>query len=301
MASGSAQQEYAKHIIASCKAPLDGMKIVVDCACGASSATAPIIFKKLGAKVDFIAANPNGTNINFECGSTDLGKLKKAVTDGAYDCGIAFDGDADRCLMVDENGETIDGDKIIGILAKKMKNDGTLRGGVVVTTMSNLGLLDFLRCNDIDYKTTAVGDRYVLEQMREQDWNIGGEQSGHVILLDHCTTGDGEITAVQMLMAIKESGLKASEIGKEITRYPQVIINVEMSSGIKHLVVQMDEVKKMVKRIAETFGEEGRIVVRPSGTEPLVRIMVEGKEPALVEKAAKKAAEVVKVLSIKYG
>lgn len=295
---GDPAEEYASFVASSAQ-KLNGLRILVDCANGASSKTAPKIFEKLGCNADFIACDPNGININAGCGSTHLDKLSEGVKAGGYDIGIAFDGDADRCLMIDENGCEIDGDRIIGALAAFMQDNGTLRGGAVVTVMSNLGLHEFLRARNIESRVTAVGDRYVLEEMLASGCNIGGEQSGHVIMTDYCTTGDGEMTAVQILSMIKAKGMKASQISEIISSFPQVMINVEVRNDLKKTVGASDEVKAIEAEIRQLFGDGGRILIRPSGTEAKVRVMVEGKDLELVTAMARKAADVIKALAQK--
>ena len=295
---GDPAEEYARHL-AGCGRQLDGLRVLIDCANGAASKTAPMIFSLLGCEADFIACTPNGININDGCGSTHLGKLSQAVKDGGYDLGIAFDGDADRCLMIDEHGDEIDGDRIIGALAAYMQDEGKLRGSAVVTVMSNLGLLEFLRDRGITSRITAVGDRYVLEDMLASGSNIGGEQSGHVIMTDYCTTGDGEMTAVQILSMIKTKGMKASDISRIISSFPQIMINVEVRNDLKKTIGASDEVKAIEEEIRSLFGDSGRILIRPSGTEAKVRVMVEGKDKELVTAMAHKAADVIRGLAQK--
>ena len=291
----SACEEYASHVAAAV-GPLDGLRIAVDCANGAASATAPHIFEKLGAHCDFLFCQPDGVNINTGCGSTHLEALCQTVSQGQYDLGVAFDGDADRCLLVDEQGQVIDGDQIMGVLALDMQRRGALKGGVVATVLSNLGLKTFLKAHGIAMAATKVGDRFVLEQMQLDGWNIGGEQSGHVILTDHATTGDGELTAVTFLQVLKQSGKKASELAGQIEKFPQVMINVPVPNDQKKTVGDLPEVQAVGQEIAALFGEKGRILIRPSGTEALVRVMVEGQEEALVRQMAQKAAGVIRQL-----
>lgn len=292
--SGSPADSYTDFIVASAPGSLSGMRILVDCANGASSETAPVIFKALGASADFLSISPDGVNINEKCGSTHMQALMERMSQGGYDAGVAFDGDADRCLLTDERGELIDGDKIIGILAERMKSRGQLRGGAVGTIMSNLGLVEYLGSLGIEMAATKVGDRYVLEEMKRNGHNIGGEQSGHVILSDYCTTGDGEMTAVHMLSAIKESGKKASELAGQIQQFPQVIVNVDVPNSIKAKVSQMESVRRAEEKIKQAFGSSGRIVIRPSGTEAKVRVMVEGRDEAAVREMAETAARAIK-------
>lgn len=288
----TACDEYAAHVAAA-GTSLAGLRIAVDCANGAASHTAQAIFSKLDADCDMIFCAPDGVNINTGCGSTHLEALSQKVREGRYDIGVAFDGDADRCLLVDEQGRLIDGDKIMGVIACDMQRRGQLKGGVVATIMSNLGLHNYLKANGVAIATTKVGDRFVLERMMQDGWNVGGEQSGHVILTDHATTGDGELTAVTFLQILKASGRRASELVGAIAQYPQVMINVPVPNDKKKTVGDLPEVQAVGREIAALFGEDGRILIRPSGTEALVRVMVEGKEPQLVQQMAEKAAAVI--------
>ena len=260
----------------------------------AASATAEQLFRALGADAVIINREPDGVNINEGCGSTHIGGLQELMRTGRFAIGAAFDGDADRCLLVDETGEVIDGDHIIGILAEHMKNSGRLKGGVVGTILTNLGLHAFLEQRDIPIQSTQVGDRYVLEKMREQGWNIGGEQSGHVILSDFATTGDGQLTAVQVLCAMKLGGKTASELNRMMESFPQVSVNVPVDNRRKHEVASLPQVQAVAEEIRRTFGGAGRVVIRPSGTEPKVRVMVEGRDRELVEQLAQKAAQTVR-------
>lgn len=291
----SACQEYAAHV-AQAGNSLAGLRIAADCANGAASQTAPEIFRLLDARCDFIFCQPDGVNINAGCGSTHLEALAQKVKEGGYDVGIAFDGDADRCLMVDETGQTIDGDQIMGVIAADMQQRGVLKGGLVATVMSNLGLHAFLKENEVPIVTTKVGDRFVLERMMQDGWNIGGEQSGHVILSDYATTGDGELTAITFLQILKRSGKKASQLAGEIQKYPQKTVSVPVPNSQKKTVGQRPEVQAVEQEIARLFGQDGRILIRPSGTEALVRVMVEGKDAALVEQMVQKAARVIETI-----
>lgn len=295
---GDSVTEYVHHIVSNGE-NLSGMRLLIDCANGAAYKTAKEIFKSLGAEAEFIACQPDGVNINDGCGSTHLDKLSALVKEGNYDAGIAFDGDADRFLMVDEHGAEVDGDKIIASVANYMKQEGTLRGGAVVSLMSNLAFHEYLHQKGISTRTTAVGDRYVLEDMVASGYNIGGEQSGHIILTDYCTTGDGQMTAVQVLSMLKKQSLKASYITNLFQPFPQVIINVPVKNEIKKTVGTSPEVEAIKKEISAIFGESGRIVIRPSGTEAKVRIMVEGKDAQIVHTMAQKAADTIKELASK--
>ncbi len=293
-AGGDPCQAYVRHLAESAPCRLVGLRVAVDCANGASSTTAESLFRALGADAVITHSSPDGVNINENCGSTHIEGLQELMKTGRFAIGAAFDGDADRCLLVDEQGEVIDGDHIIGILADHLKRSGKLKGGVVGTILTNLGLHAFLEERNIPVQSTQVGDRYVLEAMREQGWNIGGEQSGHVILSDFASTGDGQLTAVQFLCAMKMSGKTASQLNGMIESFPQVSINVAAPNAVKHRVASLPEVVAVGEEIRQRFDGAGRVVIRPSGTEPKVRVMVEGREKALVEELAQKAAQVVK-------
>ncbi len=293
-AGGDPKEAYVRHLAETAPCRLVGMRVAVDCANGASSTTAESLFRALGADAVVTHSQPDGVNINENCGSTHLESLQELMRTGRFAIGAAFDGDADRCLLVDETGEVIDGDHIIGVLADHMKRSGKLKGGVVGTILTNLGLHAFLEEHNIPVQSTQVGDRYVLECMREQGWNIGGEQSGHVILSDYASTGDGQLTAVQFLCAMKMSGKTASQLNGMIESFPQVSINVAAPNAVKHQVAKLPEVVAVGREIRDRFDGAGRVVIRPSGTEPKVRVMVEGRDKALVEELAQKAVQVVK-------
>ena len=285
--------DYCSFVASTVPEGLQGMRVLVDCANGSASATAKEIFARLGAVADFLSCEPDGVNINVDCGSTHLKALQQGVVAGGYPVGVAFDGDADRCLVVDERGEVIDGDHLIGILAADMKQKGTLKHGAVGTILSNLGLHSYLKERGISIATANVGDRYVLEKMRAEGHNIGGEQSGHVILSDYATTGDGEMTAVHFLRVLRSSGKTASALAGEIETFPQSTINVDVPNKLKHQVADMDCVHAIREKIAGIFGEDGRVIIRPSGTEPKVRVMVEGRDADAVKAMAKEAADVI--------
>ena len=248
---------------------------------------------------DFINIDPDGVNINSGCGSTHLEQLATMTVAGKYHLGIAFDGDADRCLLVDEKGHTIDGDKIMAVCGLALRRDGKLtNNAVVATVMSNLGLHEFCRNEHIDLVCTAVGDRHVLEKMVECDYAIGGEQSGHMIFREYATTGDGELTALQFLKALKASGKPASQLAACCAQYPQELINVPLSlaAGEKERVMASPELARAVKAQEEKLGGEGRVLIRPSGTEALIRVMVEAKTDEIARKVAEDLAELVKKL-----
>ncbi len=290
----SAEVEYTNHIIKSAPGRIEGMRIILDCANGAASQTAERIFSALGADVTLIHHSPNGVNINEGCGSTHMDDLCARVVAGGYDLGAAFDGDADRCLLVDERGRVIDGDCVLALLADKMHCAGSLRGGVSATVMSNLGLRSFCRERGIEVGCTKVGDRYVLEEMLEKGWNLGGEQSGHVILSDHATTGDGQLTAAHFLCMVAESGTKASELRDLVPSFPQVTVNVPAPNSVKKQVADLPAVREVAAQIEKAFGADGRILIRPSGTEALVRVMVEGRDEEQVRTWVQRAADVIR-------
>ncbi|MGN0633074.1 MAG: phosphoglucosamine mutase [Oscillospiraceae bacterium] len=290
----NAAKDYIDFIIGSAKRRLDGIKAAVDCANGSACATARQIFEGLGADCVFIHNNADGTNINENCGSTHIEDLKKTVVENGCDIGLAFDGDADRCLAVDEKGELIDGDKLLAIFSKHMKSSGTLRNDTcVVTVMTNIGFFKFAESEGINAKTTAVGDRYVLEEMLENGYNLGGEQSGHIIMLDHANTGDGELTGVKLLCILSETGKKASELASCMECFPQVLVNVKITADKKGMWNKTAAVTDEIAAIEKTLGSNGRILVRESGTEPLVRVMLEGRNIDEITAYANKVAELI--------
>ena len=271
---------------------LSGIKVIVDCANGSASTTAASIFKKLRVNADFINDAPDGFNINENCGSTHIDRLASYVRKGNYDVGVAFDGDADRCLAVDEDGNIIDGDQLIAIFAKNMKNNKCLAGDtVVVTVMSNLGFFHFAKENNINLEVTKVGDRYVLEKMLTNGHKIGGEQSGHIIFKDFANTGDGQLTAVQLLNCIKNSGKSFSELASVMSKFPQVLVNVKANSEQKEIYLNSSEIEEYIQKKKQLLGEDGRILVRCSGTEPIIRVMIEGKNKNLIKEMSNEIAE----------
>jgi phosphoglucosamine mutase len=292
------QKSYIDHLCSTVNSDFAGLRVLVDCANGAASTTAPMLFSRFALHADFIHTAPNGTNINNACGSTHLESLAQGVVSDGYDLGIAFDGDADRCLLVDERGQTIDGDKVIAVCATYMKAHGTLSGNAIVATvMSNLGLHEFSRKHHLDLVCTDVGDRHVLEKMLEMGYAIGGEQSGHTIFREFATTGDGELTALQFLQVLKESGCKASELSACCAQYPQILINTKVASAAdKKRIMESESLKEAVQAEEAELGENGRVLVRPSGTEPLIRVMVEAKSEAEAERIAQKLANIVSKL-----
>ena len=294
-----AADDYIDHLVSTVDGDLHGLRILVDCANGAASATAGRLFDRfLKLQTDVINADPDGININNKCGSTHLDALAAMVTAGKYDIGIAFDGDADRCLAVDELGNEIDGDQIMALCGLALKEQGKLSGNTVVATiMSNIGLHMFVREHGMNVECTNVGDRNVLERMQEKGYAIGGEQSGHMIFLEYATTGDGELTALQILNLLQKSGKKASELFGQCVRYPQMLINVPISGGNpkKEQIMAADWLKEAVAEQENALAGSGRVLVRPSGTEALIRVMVEGKDEAQARKCAQELAELIKL------
>lgn len=265
----------------------------IDTANGATYKVAEKVFTKLGIKYKIINNNPNGININEKCGSTHLENLKELVKTEKLDLGIAYDGDGDRCLAVDEKGNTIDGDVILTIISDKLKAEGKLKNNTLVATvMSNLGLNKYCIEQGMNIKQTKVGDRYVLEEMQKNDYNLGGEQSGHIIFLDYNPTGDGILTSLMLIEAILNKGVSASEISKLITIYPQVLINAKVKEE-KKLEYQKDRIITEEIEKLEKSDEIGRILIRPSGTEPLVRVMIEGKDEVYIKQKAKELAKLI--------
>ena len=288
-------EDYIGFVMSTTSERFDGMKIVLDCANSAAFKAMPTILERLGAELILIGDNPNGININDGCGSTHLDNLRTAVTKNQADIGIAHDGDADRCLCVDETGNVIDGDHIMIICAKLMQDVGALPDKTVVTTvMSNIGFRQALAEMNLSYEITAVGDRYVLENMRAKNHKLGGEQSGHIIFSDYSTTGDGLITALQVLTAMKKSKQPASKLNALMTTYPQVLLNVRVKD--KAACENSEAVKLAIAEGEIELGTTGRILVRASGTEPLVRVMAEGPDKIQLNRICNKiAAEIEKI------
>ena len=283
---------YIGHLLSTIDLSLAGLKVVVDCANGASSFTAPVALSRAGAEVIAIANTPDGWNINDGVGSTHLEHLRSAVLKNGADLGIAHDGDADRCLAIDATGAEIDGDVIMAILAKGFKARGKLNSNTIVgTVMSNLGFMHAMAEAEIEVVTTAVGDRYVLEAMLQSDFNLGGEQSGHVIMRDYANTGDGLLTALQLLAEVKRSGQTLQELSRVMVRFPQVLINVK--NVAKERLSASTVISDAVKAAEVELGSNGRVLLRASGTEPLVRVMVEAQSDSVAQSVATKLAQVV--------
>lgn len=290
----NAVRDYINHIASTADKQFYGMRIAIDCANGSSSVTANTLFKQLGAECVVINANPDGTNINENCGSTHMEALSEFVKKNGFELGFAFDGDADRILAVDKFGNLVDGDRLMAIAAKYYKEKNRLNGNTLVTTiMSNIGLFAFCEQNGINCEKTKVGDRYVLERMLEKGYHIGGEQSGHIIFLDHATTGDGQLSAVQILNIIRATGKSLDELASEIEIFPQILKNVKVSSFGKHRLNEDKDIRLAVEEAEKELGKDGRVLVRASGTEPLVRVMLEGRNEEQIERLCNTIADIV--------
>lgn len=286
-----ALDDYIAFLRGTTKERFDGIKVALDCANGASFKAAPISLLELGAQLCIIHNEPDGTNINEKCGSTHMEDLAAFVKENGADVGFAFDGDADRCLAMDENGKLIDGDKLLAICGADMKERGCLQNDTIVgTVMSNLGLTVMGREKGISILQANVGDRYVLERMMTEGHNLGGEQSGHIIFLDHNTTGDGILTAINLLSVMKRSGKKASELAEVMEVLPQVLVNARVNNAKKNCYMEVPEIKKAIEDLSEKFSADGRVLIRTSGTEPLVRVMIEGKDQEKMQKEAERLA-----------
>ncbi|GAA2809169.1 phosphoglucosamine mutase [Saccharopolyspora taberi] len=287
-----AAQRYLDHLLSATPEPLDGLRVVVDCANGAAATVAPDAYRRAGAEVVALHASPDGLNINDGAGSTHLDGLQAAVVAHGADLGIAHDGDADRCLAVDAAGQVVDGDQIMAVLALGMKEAGELRDDTLVATvMSNLGLHLAMREHGIKLRTTAVGDRYVLEELRSGGLSLGGEQSGHVVLPDHATTGDGLLTALRLMARVVETGKPLAELAATMSRLPQTLVNVRVAD--KATAVTAPEVLQAVSAAEAELGDAGRVLLRPSGTEQLVRVMVEARSEETAQQVAGRLAELV--------
>ncbi|AGL48209.1 phosphoglucosamine mutase [Streptococcus suis] len=274
---------------------LDGMKVALDTANGAAATSARQIFADLGAELTVMAENPDGLNINEGVGSTHPEKLQELVKETGSQIGLAFDGDSDRLIAVDENGDLVDGDRIMYIVGKYLADRGLLAKNTIVTTvMSNLGFHKALDREGIEKAVTAVGDRYVVEEMRKEGYNVGGEQSGHVILMDYNTTGDGQLTAVQLTKIMKETGKKLSELAAEVTIYPQKLVNIRVENSMKDKAMKVPAIAAIIEKMEAEMAGNGRILVRPSGTEPLLRVMAEAPTDAEVDYYVDTIADVVR-------
>ncbi len=289
-----AREEYINHAVQSVPVDLTGMKVVVDAAEGASFYTSVEAIKDLGAEVIAIHNNPDGTNINANCGSTHMEELQARVVYEKADIGLAFDGDADRLLAVDEKGNLVDGDQIMAIVGNHMRAQGKLKKDtIVVTVMSNLGFTLMAKEQNLNIETTKVGDRYVLERMKEIGASLGGEQSGHVIFLDENTTGDGLLSALHLLQVLVDTKKPLSELSQIMTVLPQALVNAKVPNHKKEHYMEYPEIAAAIEKLNEMFAGEGRVLIRPSGTEPKVRVMIEGKDQALIDAEAKKLADLI--------
>lgn len=288
------RDEYVEFMKKCVPVDLKGLKIVVDCAEGASYYTSVRTLEDLGANLIPIHITPDGTNINANCGSTHMDELQARVVYEKADLGIAFDGDADRMLAVDENGKMVDGDQLMAICGNYMKEKGTLKKNtIVVTVMTNLGFTLMGEEKGIHVEKTRVGDRYVLENMLQNGYNIGGEQSGHIIFLDDNTTGDGLLSALHLLQVMVETGRKLSDLAAVMEVLPQALVNAKVPNHKKDKFMEYAEIADAIKKVEERFGGEGRVLIRPSGTEPLVRVMIEGKNQKEIDSEAKKLADLI--------
>lgn len=277
----------------------NGLKVVVDCANGSASATAPTLFEKLNVNAKIIFDNPDGVNINDNCGSTHLGALISKVKEVQADLGIAYDGDADRCLLVTNDGDVIDGDYVLAICGEYLKEKGRLNNNAIVgTVMSNLGLRKFCESENINFVATKVGDRYVLEEMLNKDYVIGGEQSGHVIFKEYANTGDGELTSLMVLNILSERKCKLSELSSVMDKYPQVLVNVNVTKEGKTSFGEDAEINVLIKKYEEELNGDGRILIRASGTENLIRVMIEGKN---TEEISRMANDIADLINKKFG
>ena len=291
----NATEDYIYHVIETVPCKLDGMKIAIDCSNGSASRTAQALFTRLGAECHMLFDTPNGININDNCGSTHLENLQRYVMENDVELGVAFDGDADRFLAVDDNGEVVDGDFIMAICAMDLlSRDQLSKNAVVGTVMSNMGFGKFCEENKIKFVSADVGDRYVLEAMRKEGYNFGGEQSGHVIFLDYATTGDGQLTAAQLLSIVHKRKTKLSYITKLMKHYPQVLVNVKVTPEGKEKYAADEEIKAKIESVKTELGDSGRILVRLSGTEPLVRVMLEGLDKEQITKLANETADLIR-------
>ena len=285
---------YIDHLVKSVDTDLSGLKIAIDCANGCASYTAEKLFTRLGATVHMMHCNPNGVNINARCGSTHMEDITDYINGHDMDLGLAFDGDSDRCLAVDENGKLIDGDRMIDVFALDMKKKGILNDNTaVVTVMTNLGFKQFAERNGINVLETKVGDRYVLEEMLKNDYQIGGEQSGHIIFKRFATTGDGQLSGAMLAAILAKTGKPASEVASVMTVLPQTLVNINASPELKEKLNTDSEIKTAIESVKKELGKRGRILVRASGTEPLIRVMLEGENIAEIKRLAREVAAVI--------
>lgn len=290
----SAHTDYVRHLASTAEMGPNAVRVLIDCANGSASATAGELMDMIRADYTLINCEPNGVNINENCGSTCIESMTDLVREGGYDLGLAFDGDADRCFAVDENGEIVDGDMLLAIFGcYLLSKDKLSQRTIVSTVMSNLGFMKFGQTAGINIETTKVGDRYVIERMLEKGYNLGGEQSGHITFTDYMPTGDGQLCAVQLLSIMSSSGLKLSQLKAVMKKYPQVLKNVRASRQVADTLEENRPVQSVIEQCSAQLGDRGRILVRPSGTEPLIRVMVEGEsEDEITEIAEMIAAKI---------
>ena len=292
----SMMDDYISHLAGTIDTDISDIKILVDTANGAAYDTANKMFTMLGANFDIINNTPDGININKNAGSTHIEGLKTKVVEGKYDIGIAYDGDADRCILVDELGNEIDGDFIIAIAGKALKDEGRLTNNTLVgTIMSNLGFIKFCKENDINFIPTKVGDKYVLDEMMKHNYIIGGEQSGHIIFKELANTGDGELTSLQILSIMAKTGKKLSELASIMKKYPQILVNVNTTKEGKELYAKCNDIEEKKKQYEEELNGNGRIVLRPSGTENLIRVMLEGDNMEQITRICNELAEYISI------
>lgn len=297
----TAVDDYIEYLSNVAKTDISNLKIAVDCANGSASVTAEKLFKKLGLSTHIICQTPNGTNINEKCGSTYIDNISDFVVNNGYDLGIALDGDADRCLAVDETGKLIDGDMILAICAKYLKENNELKNNAVVgTIMANAGLEKFCKKNDMIYEETKVGDRYVLERLLEKNYSIGAEQSGHVIFLDHSTTGDGQLTAIKLLEVISNSGKKVSELIDEFEKFPQILSQIVITPDLRGAISKSEKISNYIKNLKEQFAQNGKIVIRESGTEPKIRVMVEHEDETKLQELSNSIVNTLRQMLAEY-
>ncbi len=288
------EKDYIDFLKKTIDVDFKGIKIAIDCGNGAVYNIAPQVFNDLNAETIVINNKPNGTNINVNCGSTNPDVVKKLVLETNADVGLSFDGDADRLIAVDNVGNIIDGDHILAICGRYLKEEGKLKKNTVVgTVMTNMGLDIYLKENGIDIVKTKVGDRYVIEEMYKNDYVLGGEQSGHIIFLEHNTTGDGLLTALQLVSIMKKMDIEMAQLNNLMTSFPQVLINAKVKEKLKHRYLEDKIVKEEIEKLEKIFHGEGRVVIRPSGTEPLVRVMIEGKDKKQITEMATKLAKLI--------
>lgn len=291
--SPDALRLYIDYLVSTVR-PLGGVKVLADCAHGGATAAAGAVFAAAGADADLINTSPDGKNINRGCGSTHIEGLAEMVKAGGYDLGVAFDGDADRCLAVDEKGNVVDGDQLLAVIGSDMKARGALHeSAIAVTVMSNFGFFRFAEANGISASVTQVGDRHVLERMLEKGYNLGGENSGHLIFTDFMTTGDGLLTALQLMATLRRAGRPLSELAAAMTVAPQVMVNVPATPEMKRKLTDSEEIKELIRACETKLAGRGRVLIRPSGTEPLIRVMAEGDDAGEIGRMADSLAEAI--------